>query len=74
MKLGKLLWSILPLLIFGGVIFVGIGDRFLPPPLKTLSQIARQTMNQKLLEFLPKPKLKRPSEQRENQIEELIPD
>ncbi|MFN5516070.1 MAG: hypothetical protein ACK5CA_15355 [Cyanobacteriota bacterium] len=71
MWIGKLLMKILPPVIIGGVIFVGVGDKFLPQPLKSASADTREQINKALLQMMPKPKLKRPSEKRENQVEQL---
>lgn len=67
----KILKKILVVGIIGGVIFVGIGDSFLPKPLSTYSLNARNMINAKLITLIPKsrPKVKRLTEEREKQIE-----
>ncbi len=49
----RLLKKFLTIGIIGGVIFVGIGDSFLPKPLSTYSRNARNTINAKLLGLMP---------------------
>ncbi|UXE60363.1 MAG: hypothetical protein KA717_33120 [Woronichinia naegeliana WA131] len=67
----RLVKTLLTIGIIGGVFFVGIGDRFLPKPLSTYSRNTRNSINQKLLSLMPRPNLKRPSAEREKQVEEL---
>ena len=67
----RLIKTLLTIGIIGGVFFVGIGDRFLPKPLSTYSRNTRNSINQKLLTWMPKPNPKRPSAEREKQVEEL---
>jgi hypothetical protein len=54
-----------------GFVFVGFGDKFLPRPWSDYSKITREQINQKLLGIVPDPDIKRPSEGREKQVEEL---
>lgn len=54
-----------------GLIFVGMGDSFLPKPLSTLSKKTRSNLNQFLLDLTPDPDFKKPSQQREDQVKEL---
>lgn len=55
--------------IVGGIIFVGVGDSFLPKPLDTYSRNAREVINAKMIGLMPNPKLKRPSAEREKEVE-----
>ena len=64
--------TLLTFVIVGGVIFVGIGDKFLPKPLNTYSANTRNTINQKLLGLMPDPKIKKPSEGHDKQVESFI--
>jgi len=63
--------KLLTVSIIGGIIFVGIGDKFLPKPLSTYSFNTRNVINAKLVTLMPKsrPKVKRFTEEREKQIE-----
>lgn len=54
-----------------GLIFIGLGDSFLPPPLSTASRTVRTRINQFLLDLLPNPEIERPSQQREDRLREL---
>jgi hypothetical protein len=67
----KLFQKLLTVGIIGGIIFVGIGDQFLPKPLSTYSLNTRNMVNAKLITLMPKPKpkVKRLTEEREKQIE-----
>ena len=67
----RLIKTFLTIGIIGGVFFIGIGDRFLPKPLSIYSRNARNSINQQLLTWMPKPNPKRPSAEREKQVEEL---
>jgi hypothetical protein len=69
----KLLRKLLTVGIIGGIIFVGIGDKFLPKPLSTYSLNSRNMINAKLITLIPKPtpKVKGFTEKREKQIENL---
>ncbi len=55
--------------IVGGIIFVGVGDSFLPKPLSTYSRNTREIINEKMIGLVHNPKLKSPSAEREKQIE-----
>jgi hypothetical protein len=72
-KMFKLLRKLLTVGIIGGIIFVGIGDKFLPKPLSTYSLNSRNMINAKLITLIPKPtpKVKGFTEKREKQIENL---
>lgn len=63
--------SILLVLLLS-VLFVGIGDRVLPEPLKSASFNTRETINKNLIGLFPsrKPKLK-PHERTRKAIEEV---
>ena len=50
----KLLRKLLTVGIIGGIIFVGIGDKFLPKPLSTYSFNTRNLINAKLITLMPK--------------------
>ena len=67
----KLLRKLLTVGIIGGIIFVGIGDKFLPKPLSTYSLNSRNMINAKLITLMPnsRPKVKRLTEEREKEIE-----
>lgn len=68
----RLFKTLLTFSIIGGVIFISLGDKFLPKPLNTYSAITRNTINKKLLGFMPDPKLKKPSADREKQAEDFL--
>ena len=68
----RVLKSLLGLTLIGGVIFVGVGDKFLPKPLNTYSLNTRNAINQKLMGFTPNPKIKKPRADREKQVEKLM--
>ena len=67
----KLVRKLLTVGIMGGIIFVGIGDKFLPKPLSTYSLNTRNMVNAKLITLMPKPnpKVKGFTEKREKEIE-----
>jgi len=70
----KLFQKLLPVGIIGGIIFVGIGDKFLPKPLSSYSLNTRNMINAKLITLIPKKnnsKVKGFTENREKQIENL---
>jgi lipopolysaccharide export LptBFGC system permease protein LptF len=67
----RLLKPLLTISIILGLIFITIGDQFLPKPLSTYSRNTRASINQKLLSLMPNPKIKRPSAEREKQVEQL---
>ncbi|MEB3311318.1 MAG: hypothetical protein VKJ02_13915 [Snowella sp.] len=52
----RLLKKLLTISIIGGIIFVGIGDRFLPKPLSAYSRDTRNALNAKLLGLMPQQK------------------
>lgn len=54
-----------------GLIFIGMGDSFLPKPLSTFSYRTRTHLNKILLGFTPDPDIEKPSKQREDQVKEL---
>ena len=68
----RVLKPLLGIMLIGGVIFVGIGDKFLPKPLNTYSLNTRNAINQKLMSLTPSPKIKKPSAEREKQVEQLM--
>jgi len=67
----KLFRKLLTVGIIGGIIFVGIGDKFLPKPLSTYSLNTRNVINAKLITLIPnsRPKVKGFTEKREKEIE-----
>jgi len=69
----KLLRKLLTVGIIGGIIFVGIGDKFLPKPLSTYSLNSRNMINAKLITLMPKPtpKVQGFTEKREKEIDNL---
>ena len=67
----KLFQKLLTVGIIGGIIFVGIVDKFLPKPLRTYRFYSRNMINAKLITLIPKPnpKVKGFTEKREKEIE-----
>ena len=63
--------TLLTILLILGLIGIAIGDRFLPQPLDRLSRDTRTKINQFLTGLFPKTDLERPSQQREDAIEEF---
>ncbi|HAC65637.1 MAG TPA: hypothetical protein DCF68_19425 [Cyanothece sp. UBA12306] len=53
-----------------GLIFIWIGDSFLPKPLSTVSRNTRTKINNVLLGFTPDPKIKNPNRQFEEKAED----
>ncbi len=53
------------------VVFITVGDLFLPKPLNNYSQNTRTTITKYLVSLFPQKQPKRPSGQRENQVREL---
>ncbi len=53
-----------------GLIFIGMGDAFLPKPLSTISKNTRTRINNILLGFTPDPKIKNPNRDLSRQAEE----
>ncbi len=68
----RVLKSLLGVTLIGGVIFIGVGDKFLPKPLNTYSLNTRNAINQKLMSLTPNPNIKKPSADREKQVEDLM--
>ena len=68
----KLLWKLSIPTAIAGLIFVGFGDKFLPQPWSAYSKNTRETINQKLLGAVPDPDIKRPSEEREKEVEKIM--
>ncbi|MGK7932091.1 MAG: hypothetical protein AB4041_11750 [Microcystaceae cyanobacterium] len=60
--------KLLTLLFVGGLIFVGMGDMFLPKPLSQWSLQTRRQINEVLLGSF-NPKMNRPSKRREDAVE-----
>lgn len=60
--------KLLTLLFVGGLIFIGMGDMFLPKPLSQWSKQTRSSINAVLLGSF-NPKFTRPSKKREDAIE-----
>ncbi|CCQ57545.1 hypothetical protein WH8501_05560 [Crocosphaera watsonii WH 8501] len=54
-----------------GLIFVAVGDTFLPKPLSTASKNARTYVNNIFLSFTPDTDFEKPSKQREAQVDDL---
>jgi len=63
--------NLLLVLVVLTVLFVGVGDSFLPQPLSTYSRSSRTAINKYFLSFFPKKQPLRPSGQREDQVKEL---
>ncbi|MFM1842938.1 MAG: hypothetical protein RLZZ490_1676 [Cyanobacteriota bacterium] len=70
----KLLWKLSIPVAIAGFVFVGFGDKFLPKPWSAYSKNTREVINQKLMGAVPDPDIKRPSEGREKQVEEMMKD
>ena len=70
-SLFKILRPISIVAVIGGLFFISIGDMFLPDPWASYSKNTREQINQKLMGIAPKPDIKKPSEMRERQIEQL---
>ncbi len=70
-SLFKILRPISILAVITGLVFISIGDMFLPDPWATYSKNTREQINQRLMGAAPKPNIKRPSEMREKQLEQL---
>jgi hypothetical protein len=60
----------LPLLLIT-VVFIGIGDRFLPKPLNTMSFNTRNAINQTLMGLSPKLKPQKPNAETEKAVDAL---
>jgi hypothetical protein len=60
----------LPLLSIA-VVFIGVGDRFLPKPLNTMSFNARNAINQALMGLSPKLKPQKPNAETEKAVNAL---
>ena len=73
-KLFKLVRKLAIPAAIAGFVFVGFGDKFLPKPWSAYSKNTREQINQKLMGLAPEPDLKRPSEGREKQVEQLMKD
>ncbi|MEA5508939.1 hypothetical protein VB715_04105 [Crocosphaera sp. UHCC 0190] len=63
-KLGTIIFVV-------GLIFIGMGDSFLPKPLSTISRQTRTSINQSLLGLMPNPKIRKPSEQHDAEVTEM---
>ncbi|ALJ68562.1 hypothetical protein NON20_01360 [Synechocystis sp. B12] len=70
-SLFKILRSLAIPAVIAGLAFISIGDMFLPDPWASYSKNTREQINQKLLGMAPKPNIKKPSEMREKQLEQL---
>lgn len=55
-----------------GVIFVAVGDRFLPQPLSGASQNTRTSLNQFMIGLFPQSKLKQTIKQRNQETRNLL--
>lgn len=53
------------------VVFITVGDLFLPKPLNIYSQNSRLVINKYLISLFPKEQPKRPSAQREDEVKQL---
>ncbi len=54
-----------------GLIFVAVGDSFLPKPLSTVSKNVRTHVNNIFLSFTPNTDFEKPSKQRDAQVEDM---
>lgn len=70
-SLFKILRPVSIVAVIGGLVFISIGDMFLPDPWGSYSKNTREQINQKLINAAPNPDIKKPSEMRERQVEEL---
>ncbi|MBR8830922.1 MAG: hypothetical protein Cpurp_06945 [Chlorogloea purpurea SAG 13.99] len=59
-------------LIFSALFFVTVGDQFLPQPFNTYSYKTRQSINNIILGLAPNKEPKKPSAQREKQMDSFI--
>jgi hypothetical protein len=59
-------------LLILGLIFVIVGDRFLPQPLSNVSQNTRKDINQFMISLFPQSNLKQTIRQRNQQTRDLI--
>ncbi len=64
----KTLWKVAVIL---GVLFISLGDRFLPQPLADYSTASREQLQQAMLGLMPTTGFRRPSEDREKQVDEF---
>ncbi|MDJ0508202.1 MAG: hypothetical protein QNJ64_02935 [Crocosphaera sp.] len=53
------------------LIFIGVGDSFLPKPLSTISKNTRTQVNKILLSFTPDTDFEKPSKQRNRQVDDM---
>jgi hypothetical protein len=60
------------LLIFSALFFITLGDQFLPSPFSTYSYKTRENLNDMILGLTPDRKPKKPSEQREKQMDSFL--
>jgi hypothetical protein len=60
----------LPILLIM-VVFIGVGDRFLPKPLNTMSFNTRNAINQALMGLSPKLKPQKPNAETEKAVDSL---
>lgn len=70
-KLWKVLRPLAVVAVIAGLGFISLGDSFLPDPWGRYSRQTREQINQKLMGAPPQPKIKKPSEAREKQLEQL---
>ena len=61
--------TFVPILLI--LIFIALGDKFLPQPLSNASLKTRTAINDFILGIFPKKQFKNPNEQREKQIEDF---
>ncbi len=66
----RLLKSWLTIAFVLGLIFIGIGDTFLPEPLSNVSKNTRTRVNQMLLKLTPNPQIRNPNDSLSEQVEE----
>ena len=59
------------ILVVLGLIFVAVGDTFLPKPLSTASKNTRTYVNNIFLSFTPDTDFEKPSKQRDAQVDDM---
>ena len=63
--------SILTILVVLSVIFITMGDRFLPQPLSDASRNTRVSINKTLVGLFPKKKFRNPHKRTEDSVDQL---
>ncbi|NES85617.1 MAG: hypothetical protein F6K10_31760 [Moorea sp. SIO2B7] len=63
--------TIFTILFFLSLIFITMGDQFLPQPLSDLSRNTRVSINKMLIGLFPKKEFKNPNKRTEDAVEQL---